>query len=116
MSDLAAASRSDDLTKYETYEDFKQSDIYKDWYEALLIDNPDTFMHIIELSLFNYFCKVKNIQIPNIEKKKEEVPYELPSADVLTVDEWNIRYNYLKDMVTGSNITAETVSNKINIE
>ena len=106
---------NNEITKFETFKQFKESELYKEWFNAMLNDNPESFMHIIELSLFNYFCKVKGIEIPNIEQRKENIPHELPSADVLTVEEWNTKYNYLKDLATGEPVTAETVSNKIDI-
>jgi hypothetical protein len=104
------------LNDYETFEEFKKSDLYKDWYNGLLADNPDTFMHILDLSLYRYWHDQKGILIPEYPREPAKVEPEIPSTDALTVEEWNKKYSYLKDMATGESITADTVSNQINIE
>jgi hypothetical protein len=111
-----------ELDEYKTFAEFKESDLYKDWYEALRVDNPNTLIHILDLSLFRYFNDQKGIVIPDFPKEQQYsdcqrngIEPEVKAADVLTVDEWNQKYNYLKDLATGSNITADTVSNQINI-
>ena len=104
------------INDFETFEEFKTSDLYKDWYESMRADNPDTFIHILDLSLFRYWHDQKGIVIPEYPKEEIKVEPEIPAADALTVDEWNMKYNYLKDMATGSNVTADTVTNQITIE
>jgi hypothetical protein len=105
-----------ELDNFDTFEEFKKSDLYKDWYNGLLADNPDTFMHILDLSLFRYWHDQKGIVIPEYPKEEVKIEPEVKAAESLTVEEWNIKYNYLRDMSTGSNVTADTVSNQIKIE
>jgi phosphodiesterase/alkaline phosphatase D-like protein len=104
-----------ELDEFSTFQEFKESDLYKTWYEAMRLDNPDTLIHILELSLYRYYNQMKGIEIPEYPKEEVKIEPEQKSADVLTVDEWNLKYNYLKDMSSGSNITADTVCNQINI-
>jgi hypothetical protein len=103
------------IEDFDTFEEFKKSDLYKDWYNGLLADNPDTFMHILDLSLFRYYNDQKGIVIPEYPKEPVKIEPEIPSTDALTINEWNERYSYLRDMSSGSNIIADTVSNQINI-
>ena len=105
-----------ELAEFSTFQEFKASDLYKTWYEAMRLDNPDTLIHILDLSLYRYYNQIKGIEIPEYpESEPVKISAEVKGADVLTVDEWNLKYNYLKDMSSGSNVTADTVCNQINI-
>lgn len=95
-------------TEFDTFEEFKNSDKYNDYYDSLLKDYPEMFKQQIELSLYSWFnmeiepliCKRLGREYKSIEDEKIEKPEkingECKGVDVLSAVDWELKYGDLK--------------------